>query len=547
MSKILTTKGLNYFAGEFNKLVDGKLVNLSSNVELKLSQKADLGHNHDNDYANKALTEAHIADGSIHITEAERVQWNEYKGLITAIQNTISGTSKIKVVANMAELNSLEGCIEGDIVYVLDATGHAEAADGEALGFIYADLGQGLGWAVFSDLKPALEASKITIDQIAELSGVTDVQGAIEAILVKIAGVEAKFDAKVEEIETELEELNRTVTRLDNECTDLNKTNLYFNEQLNIVKGRVDGHDTKIASIEAEVATVKQNVVDAEARLDAKIAETNTRIDAVEADIEQKINVALEEITDSIGELDIKIDGVEGKFDTEVERLDGEVERIDGEIAGLKAKDVELEEKIAQLEAKDLALDAKDAELAAKDAELEEAIAGVRTDLTNLEARVQTNEGNIEAIQGEIEDIDNRISSLETQVGEDLQGAIEQLRQDLLAVIGALEVRVKALEDKAVEIEGNVAAIDGRVQTVEGKLAGIEEGAEVNQNAFAKVKVGEVVIEAGEKSAELEIGVVADCGLTINATGNKVEIGVDALTEADIDEIIAGLSTVTPS
>ena len=54
------------------------------------------------------------------------------------------------------------------------------------------------------------------------------------------------------------------------------------------------------------------------------------------------------------------------------------------------------------------------------------------------------------------------------------------------------------------------------------KLTGVETGAEVNQNAFAKVKVGTTTITAAAKQDTLEIE--AGEGVTITASGKKVTI-----------------------
>lgn len=214
MSKVLTTSGLTYFANEFNKLVDGKLSTLNANVEARLELKSDVGHTH-SDYADKTITQTHIDDLDIHVTEADKVKWNEYQGLITAIQNAISGTSKVKVVPDMKSLNTLTECKEGDIAYVLDATGHPEAIKNESLGFIYADLGEGSSWVLFSDLKPSLDASGITITEIADITGV-NVQEALESIVSKIVATESRLsgiDTTIGEINIAMEELE--VNKLD--------------------------------------------------------------------------------------------------------------------------------------------------------------------------------------------------------------------------------------------------------------------------------------------------------------------------------------------
>ena len=61
-------------------------------------------------------------------------------------------------------------------------------------------------------------------------------------------------------------------------------------------------------------------------------------------------------------------------------------------------------------------------------------------------------------------------------------------------------------------------------QTEKTKLANIASGAEVNQNAFGKVKVGSTVIEADAKTDTLEIAAGGDVTVTPDASGDKVTV-----------------------
>lgn len=74
------------------------------------------------------------------------------------------------------------------------------------------------------------------------------------------------------------------------------------------------------------------------------------------------------------------------------------------------------------------------------------------------------------------------------------------------------------------------------------KLTGIATGAEVNQNAFAKVKVGTTTITAAAKQDTLEI--VAGEGVTITTSGKKVTIKetyVDSCVVSSLDNVPTNL------
>lgn len=74
--------------------------------------------------------------------------------------------------------------------------------------------------------------------------------------------------------------------------------------------------------------------------------------------------------------------------------------------------------------------------------------------------------------------------------------------------------------------------------TEKAKLAGIATGAEVNQNAFSKVKVGSTTISATEKMDELEIA--AGEGITLSVEGKKVTVSetyLDCAVVSSLDNV----------
>ena len=74
--------------------------------------------------------------------------------------------------------------------------------------------------------------------------------------------------------------------------------------------------------------------------------------------------------------------------------------------------------------------------------------------------------------------------------------------------------------------DANYVHTDNNYTTTEkNKLSGIATGAEVNQNAFSKVKVGSTTVEADTKTDTLEL-VGSNVTLTPDATNDKVTIGI---------------------
>lgn len=74
------------------------------------------------------------------------------------------------------------------------------------------------------------------------------------------------------------------------------------------------------------------------------------------------------------------------------------------------------------------------------------------------------------------------------------------------------------------------------------KLIGIASGAEVNQAAFSKVKVGSTTLSSTDKTDTLELS--ASDGITMTASGKKVEIKesyIDSCVVSSLDEVPSNL------
>ena len=66
------------------------------------------------------------------------------------------------------------------------------------------------------------------------------------------------------------------------------------------------------------------------------------------------------------------------------------------------------------------------------------------------------------------------------------------------------------------------------------KLNGIQAGAEVNQNAFAKVKVGSTIVEADQKQDTLELVPGSNVTITPDAVNDKITIGLPASLDVNV-------------
>lgn len=478
-TKVVTNAGLSYFAQQFNKVVEGKIGTVAANLGDVTSDLEGV----------KVDLGAHIRNQEVHITTEERQKWNDYQNELEALEKLITGKSAVEVVANLDALQNIADPKVGDLVYVLSTEGHPEGGAGQALGFIYANIDGQAGWHLFTDLEPSLHAKDLTVDAIAGIEGTT-VQAVLESLATKIAGEVARLeglitavDTKVDTTKTELvEKIAGVEAKVDAEITDREAGDRALQEAINTVDGKV---------------------IDLQGQLGSDKGELEAKIQEVQANVEAE-TVAREEA----------INEVKGLVNTLEQKVDGEVVKLGTEITTLKEKDAFLEGEIARVEG----------------------------EMALLAGRVEANEQDIDALQTETEAIKDRIDALEAQVGEDLQKKINDLRDELTALITALDTRVTALENKAVVVDGRLDDVEGQVTTIEDKLAGIQEGAEVNQNAFSKITVGGVEVTATEKEDTFELAV--DPGLLIKAEGKKITVSLDIIENSEIDDIIGAL---TPS
>lgn len=93
------------------------------------------------------------------------------------------------------------------------------------------------------------------------------------------------------------------------------------------------------------------------------------------------------------------------------------------------------------------------------------------------------------------------------------------------STVGGKEIADKEYVDSQVTTNFNI--LNTTVTSHSAKLDSIQEGAEVNQNAFSNVKVGTTTISADSKTDTLELVAGANISLTPDATNDKVTISAN--------------------
>ena len=106
--------------------------------------------------------------------------------------------------------------------------------------------------------------------------------------------------------------------------------------------------------------------------------------------------------------------------------------------------------------------------------------------------------------------------------------------------------KVKTLLSGKVDVvSGKGLSTNDYTTTEKNKLSGIASGAEVNQNAFSNVVVGETTIAADTKTDTLTLEAGNNVTLTPNATSDKITIAAKDTTYSDATQSTHGLMSAT--
>ena len=98
-----------------------------------------------------------------------------------------------------------------------------------------------------------------------------------------------------------------------------------------------------------------------------------------------------------------------------------------------------------------------------------------------------------------------------------------------------------AVSGKVDKVSGKGLSTNDYTTAEKNKLAGIAEGAEVNQNAFAKVTVGSTTIAADTESDTLTLVAGSNVTITPDATNDKITIAATDTTYSAASQSAAGL------
>lgn len=165
------------------------------------------------------------------------------------------------------------------------------------------------------------------------------------------------------------------------------------------------------------------------------------------------------------------------------------------------------------------------------------------------------------------EQLQDEVDAVNAAIEETVNTSVAKLREDMESADEALSTKIDTassearaavvalsqelaetdtkLNDKVDKVANKGLSANDYTTTEKNKLAGIAAGAEVNQNAFAKVAVGSTTLEADSKTDTLTLVAGDNITLTPDATNDKVTITAKDTTYSVATPSKDGLQSAT--
>ena len=154
-------------------------------------------------------------------------------------------------------------------------------------------------------------------------------------------------------------------------------------------------------------------------------------------------------------------------------------------------------------------------------------------------------ENKVDKIQGKGLSTNDFTDAEQEKLGDIEEGAQANVQADWGQSDSSEDDYIKNKPEHLVQDADYVHTDSNFTATEKTKLRDIAEGAEVNQNAFAKVKAGSTTIEADEKSDTLEIAAGSNVTIEADDTNDKVTISATDTTYSDATQSAHGLMSAT--
>lgn len=138
------------------------------------------------------------------------------------------------------------------------------------------------------------------------------------------------------------------------------------------------------------------------------------------------------------------------------------------------------------------------------------------------------------------EEINNAIAALIDGAPETYD-TLKEIYEYIQTDKSAMEALNNAIANKVTKEEGKGLSANDFTNALKAKLDAIEDGAQVNQNAFSNVQVGETTITAADTTDIVKLIPGNNVVLTPNAEDKSIKIDVSA-TQVEVDDALSDTS-----
>ena len=426
---------------------DVAVTGLGSAAFTEASAYAPAGHAHDDKYAAKAATEAHIANGDIHVTADDKSAWNTAATKAAANEEAIKG---LQPAGDYATKTEAQGYADAKDAAIEAAQSAADAAQGDVdalaakVGDVAEDktvvemIADAQAAATYDDTALVGRVATIEGDYL-KAADKTELEGKITAEANRASGIEAGLESRLAAVEgdylkaADKTELQGNIDTLAGVVETLSE---------GVDPEKVDGVKDLIAYVDEHGATVKglQDGIDANAE-------------------------AIEGVAGRMTTAEGKITAVEGAVATKAEQsaLNAAVEALEGADAGLDTRIKALESAVGESGsvAEDIA--------AAKDAAIEAAAADATSKANAAEKNAKDYADGLNTA------MNTRVEALE---------AVDHEHANADVLAGITAAKVSAWDAAQANVLEGVAGVEGSIANKTFTVTGVstdllKQGSEV--------------------------------------------------------------------
>ena len=386
------------------------------------------------------------------------------------------------------------------------------------------------------------------------LSGCGKIEESIDALGGRLDKLEQEaiptIDEQISAINTTLGGLDAMDKELKGYIDNLTATALSLQEQINATNSKIDAVK---AELQGEISAAKTEVLaqleSAKAELEGKLAQINATIEtlkAKDAELDQKIADLRSYVDTKLGKT---TDWVTATFAT-LEQLNS----LSDEVATLKSLvDANKTEAATNLANAISALEISLKKWVGEQLSNYYTIAEIDAKILVLQNALA--EGDI-ALQEELNALKSQLETAKAELTEAYKKAIKEaietnngiiegrIASEVVAINQRINSEVATLNQRIAEVERRLANLEGRVNTIEQQIVAINFSLDTLEDVDSKLKESIKALEASDKATAEEIAALKGADKVIEDRINALRKYVDDTLKATTDWVTATFATL---